>query len=394
MIGDIPKIAVFSFAYAPFEGGAEIAAKEVIKRLKGLNFAVFTYKFDRKWLLMEQQGNAEVIRLGKGKKGGTRYGRIWAKVFYVFSAWRRAEELNRQRRFEAIWAIMASYGGVAALLFKLRHPRIPLFLTVQEGDSEKHLIFGKFGLVGLFGRQIIKNSDYIQVISNYLKEFAIKRGASCPIEIIPNGVDLELFETKYSDSEIKAVRGNLGIKDEYVMVTTSRLVYKNGIDILIEAIVRVKEKRPNIKCLIVGDGPERNKLKAQSERLKVTNNVTFLGQIKQKDLPLYLKISDIFVRPSRSEGLGSSFLEAMAAGLPVIGTPVGGIVDFLRDGDTGFQAKAEDANDLAEKINFVIDHPEIKNRVVKNAGALIKENYSWDKIANLFKNIFDKIINL
>ena len=289
---------------------------------------------------------------------------------------------------------MASYGGVAALLFKLRHPRIPLFLTVQEGDSEKHLIFGKFGLVGLFGRQIIKNSDYIQVISNYLKEFAIKRGASCPIEVIPNGVDLELFGTKYSDSEIKAVRGNLGIKDEYVMVTTSRLVYKNGIDILIEAIARVKEKRPNIKCLIVGDGPEGNKLKAQSERLKVTNNVTFLGQIKQKDLPLYLKISDIFVRPSRSEGLGSSFLEAMAAGLPVIGTPVGGIVDFLRDGDTGFQAKAEDANDLAEKINFVIDHPEIKNRIVKNAGALIKENYSWDKIANLFKNIFDKIINL
>ena len=394
------NIAVFSMAFAPFEGGAEIAAREVIKRLNGLNFTILAYKFDRNWLSRESGDNYEIIRLGKGILGGKRYGRIWNKIGYVISAWQKAEELHKQKRFEVIWVIMASYGGIAALFFKLNHPRVPLLLTVQEGDSERHLLFGKFGLVGLFGRFIIKNSDYIQVISNYLKDFVKQRGAGCPIEVIPNGVDLDLFGTDYKNSEIKAVRENLGIKDDYVIVTTSRLVYKNGIDVLIEAIAMFKEKRSNIKCLIIGGGPELSKLKVKSKKLKVENNIIFLGQIPQRDLPLYLKIADVFVRPSRSEGLGSSFLEAMAAGLPVIGTPVGGIVDFLIDPlvnqeeATGFFVKVDDPADLAEKMNYVLSNAEFKKKVSYQGEKLVRENYSWDRISRLFKNIFDKLINL
>jgi glycosyltransferase involved in cell wall biosynthesis len=212
MFSKEPNIAVFSLAFAPFEGGAEIAAREVIKRLKGLNFTIFTYKFDRKWLSVERVDNMEILRLGKGKNSPKKYGRIWEKIRYVFLAWQAAEDLHRQKRFEAVWAIMASYGGIAALLFKLNHPRVPLLLTIQEGDSEKHLTLGKFGLVGLLGKRIIRQADYIQVISFYLKNFSERRGARSPIEVIPNGVDLELFGAKYTNSEIKAIRGNLESK--------------------------------------------------------------------------------------------------------------------------------------------------------------------------------------
>jgi glycosyltransferase involved in cell wall biosynthesis len=393
MNGEKSKIAVFSLAYAPFEGGAEIAAREVIKRLKGLNFTIFTYRFDGDWLEKEDSENAEIIRLGKGRKKKKRYGRILDKIRYIFLAWRKAEEMHARKRFDAIWAIMASYGGLAALLFKLHHPRIPFLLTIQEGDAESHLVFGKFGLVGLLGRQILLRADYIQAISSYLKDFAIRRGAKSRIEVIPNGVDVDLFATKYTPRELRAVRENLGIKDEYVVVTTSRLVEKNGIDVLIEAIALFKEKRLNVKCVIVGDGPKRHKLKAKSEKLKIANNILFLGQIPQRDLPLYLKIADVFVRPSRSEGLGNSFLEAMAAGVPVIGTRVGGIVDFLQDGVTGLYAKVDDPKDVAEKIQFFIDHPAERKRVVENAEHLIRQNYTWEKIAALFRNIFDRLIN-
>ncbi len=388
------NIAVFSLAYSPFEGGAEIAAREVIRRLKGLNFTVFTYKFNRDWLSEEIADNAEIIRLGRGKKTKDYYGRIWDKIFYIFSAWRKAEELHRQKRFEAIWAIMASYGGIAALFFKLKHPKIPLLLTIQEGDSEKHLAFGKLGLVGLFSRWLFQSADYIQVISNYLKNHVRQKGAGCPMEVIPNGVDLELFSTRYQDSEIKAVRNNLGLKDEYVIVTASRLVYKNGIDILLRAIAKLKEKRFIVKCLIIGGGPEYKKLKKQSEKLIIDGQVIFLGQMPQRDLPLYFEISDIFVRPSRSEGLGNSFLEAMAAGLPVIGTPVGGIVDFLQNNQTGLYANVNDPDDLAKKIQYFLENPLPRERIVQNAKAMVRENYSWDKIAKLFRNIFDKLINL
>ncbi|MBU4348181.1 glycosyltransferase family 4 protein, partial [Patescibacteria group bacterium] len=357
------NIALFTFAYNPFEGGAEVAAREIVNRLKQRDFTIFTYKFNRKWLSSEKGVNYELVRLGKGvsvKEGdnGTQkyYGRIWSKIYYIYKAWQEAEKRHQQKRFNVIWALMASYGGVAALLFKLNHPKIPLLLTLQEGDSEKYLIFGKLGLVGWFGKKIIKKADMIQCISHYLADFAKKRGAKCPIEVVPNGVDIEIFQNKYSNLEIKAIRDNLELKDDYIVLTTSRLVYKNGMDILIEAIAKLKEKKSNIKLLIIGDGPELKNLRQTTNNLQLKNNVSFLGHIPQKDLPLYFRVADVFARPSRSEGLGNSFLEAMAAGIPTIGTSVGGIVDFLIDNKTGFISKVEAPNDLAEKIDYVLTH--------------------------------------
>lgn len=392
------NIALFTFAYNPFEGGAEVAAREIVNRLKQRDFTIFTYKFNRKWLSSEKGVNYELVRLGKGvsvKEGdnGTQkyYGRIWSKIYYIYKAWQEAEKRHQQKRFNVIWALMASYGGVAALLFKLNHPKIPLLLTLQEGDSEKYLIFGKLGLVGWFGKKIIKKADMIQCISHYLADFAKKRGAKCPIEVVPNGVDIEIFQNKYSNLEIKAIRDNLELKDDYIVLTTSRLVYKNGMDILIEAIAKLKEKKSNIKLLIIGDGPELKNLRQTTNNLQLKNNVSFLGHIPQKDLPLYFRVADVFARPSRSEGLGNSFLEAMAAGIPTIGTSVGGIVDFLIDNKTGFISKVEAPNDLAEKIDYVLTHFDEREVVINNAKLLVEKNYSWrivsQKIDQIFKSL-------
>ncbi|MDD5547584.1 MAG: glycosyltransferase family 4 protein [Candidatus Pacebacteria bacterium] len=388
MDNEKPQIAVFSLAFYPFEGGAEVACREIIKRLPRLNFAIFTYKFDMKWPSVEADGNAEIIRLGLGSNG-KKYGRILDKALYIFRALRAAEKAHKEKKFKVIWAIMASYGGIAALFFKLRHPEISLLLTVQEGDSEKYLVSGRMGLVGFFGKKIFQKADFIQAISNYLKDFAIKRGARCPIEVVPNGVDIKNFSKKYSELEIKELRDRLGLKDEYIIVTTSRLVYKNGVDVLIDAIAKFREKTPNVKCLVVGDGPERSNLESKIKKLGIERNILLLGQIDQKEIPLYLKISDIFARPSRSEGLGNSFLEAMAAGIPVIGTPVGGIVDFLVDKETGFIMQVDDSKELADKIDFIIQNPELCKKIANNGLKMVKDRYSWDKIAESFSDIFN-----
>lgn len=392
------NIALFTLAYAPFEGGAEIAAREIISRLKGLNFTIFTYKFNRDWLSVEKNDNFNIVRVGfgrsiKNKKSGTKkyYGRIWNKISYIYKAWQEAENIHKHKRFEVIWALMASYGGVAALLFKINHPSVPLLLTLQEGDSEKHLILGKFGMVGLFGKKIIQKADFIQSISKYLADFAVKRGSICPIEIVPNGVDIDLFETKYNETEIKLLRNNLGIIDEYVVLTTSRLVYKNGVDILIKAIAKLKETRPNIKLLIIGDGPELANLQQTAKSLKLENNIIFLGQIPQKDLPIYFRITDVFVRASRSEGLGNSFLEAMAAEVPVIGPPVGGIVDFLFNCQTGLLMDPENPEDLAGKISHILGHQDMRTKIIKNAKELVKNHYSWDIVAEKMERIFQNL---
>ncbi len=386
------SIAVFSFAYAPFEGGAEVALREIMHRLPVFSFTVFTAHFDERSSAHEVQDHVEIVRLGKPTK--RRYGLLLKKVRYIFQAWQAAEERHRRARFDAIWVVMASYGGIAALLFKMKHPSVPMLLTVQEGDSERHLKYGKFGLVGFFGKVLLHSADSIQVISGYLRDFALRKGASEPITVVPNGVDERLFATAYSPEQIRTLRNYLDLGDSFVVVTTSRLVVKNGVDILIKAVAKFKERRPNVKCLIIGGGPERSRLERLAKRLDVEQNIIFLGQMAQNDLPLYFAVSDMFVRPSRSEGLGNSFLEAMAAGVPVIGTPVGGIVDFLKDGETGFVAEPESPESVAVKMHEILNDEDRTHAIVARARELVERSYTWDVVARMMRTIFDQLINL
>jgi len=110
----------------------------------------------------------------------------------------------------------------------------------------------------------------------------------------------------------------------------------------------------------------------------------------------YYQIADVFVRPSLSEGLGNVFLEAMASNVPVIATPVGGIPDFLQDGETGWFCQASNPESIAEKISYILDKKNnVKiQRVVANARQMITERYSWAMVAGKMKIIFEKIQNL
>ncbi len=371
------RIAVFSVAYHPFVGGAEIAAREIIRRTPDGNFSVFTNRFDAAWPAYEREGNSEIIRVGSGNTLRDYYGRQMEKIMYVFRAWRAAEKAHTRQPFTAIWAIMASYGGIAALLFKLRHPRVPLLLTIQEGDSEGHIL-KRVGIFYPLWKMIFKKADRIQVISNYLGDFARRHGARGPIDVVPNGVDME----KFNGESAKAKETHTTI------ITTSRLVPKNGVDTLIEAFAKLGG---DVRLEIFGSGPEEKTLKLLAKVLKISDRVQFAGHVEPDELPKYLAKADIFVRASRSEGLGNSFLEAMAAGLPVIGTPVGGIPDFLEDRKTGLFADPGNAADLAEKIKILLKDRALAGEIAARGQRLAREKYSWERVAGDMKGIFSNL---
>ncbi len=387
------KAAIFSLAYEPFFGGAEIAVKEISARLPHISFTCFTNRFDRRWASIEQMGNVSVVRVGVGKVGGSYYGRTWEKIMFVFRAWWAAEALYKKEKFDFIWAVMASYAGIAALFFKMRHPRVPLLLTLQEGDSESHIL-GRVGIFYPFWRKVFQKADFVQVISNYLKDFAKRHGARAPIEVVPNGVAVEAIETALKNKKAK-----LKNKGPFVIITTSRLVPKNGIDTLIYAAAAMKnQKVSNFLVVIIGDGPESSRLKSLARSLKLGEEVDFVGALPPEDIPRELVYADLFVRSSRSEGLGNSFLEAMAAGLPIIGTPVGGIPDFLRDphivGMTkanGIFAEPNHPADLAAKIMIIMKNKTLAGVMAKNGRSLIKKQYSWDFIAMRMGKIFTNL---
>ncbi len=125
----------------------------------------------------------------------------------------------------------------------------------------------------------------------------------------------------------------------------------------------------------------------------------FLGHIDNKELPKYLRVSDIFVRPSRSEGFGISFPEAMASGVPVIATPVGGIVDFLFDPDqnpkhtsTGLFCRVDDPLSVAQAVKRYMFDKELREEIIENSKRLVKEKYDWNIIAPQMKAIMDSLI--
>ncbi|MEK7149333.1 MAG: glycosyltransferase, partial [Patescibacteria group bacterium] len=168
---------------------------------------------------------------------------------------------------------------------------------------------------------------------------------------------------------------------------------KNGVDILIDSIPSLLKEVSHLKVCIIGSGPDEKTLKANVEQLGLHDSILFLGEIQNKELSLYLSISDVFVRPSRSEGLGTAFLEAMAARVPIVGTTVGGIPDFLVNRATGLFAKSEDPYDLSKVIAIILQDQDLRKAIIENASRLIVERYDWNLIAGEFDAVFRRLID-
>ena len=178
-------------------------------------------------------------------------------------------------------------------------------------------------------------------------------------------------------------------REDKVVITTSRLVKKNGIGDLIEAMQYLPEQ---VKLLIIGSGPLLKNLQLTTYNLQLKNRVRFLGHIPHEQLPPYLWASDMFVRPSLSEGMGNSFVEAMAAGLPVVATPVGGIPDFLKDEDTGLFCEVGNPRSIAEQIKLLLSDDGLRSRIIRNASEMVRERYEWNGITEQMKTVFKGLV--
>lgn len=357
------RVLIFSFAYEPVIGGAEVAVKEITNRVNDVEFDMVTRRFNTSHKEFERISNVNVYRIDS------------SKLFFPIKAYLLGEKLHVQKSYDAVWSVMAAYAGFAALFFKIRFPDVRYILTLQEGDPIGHIKRRAFFVSPLFKRIFLK-ADIIQVISNYLGDFARSMGYKGRVEVIPNGVDVEKF------SNVQNEQHRMLLKDKVILATTSRLVTKNAVGDIIESLKYLPE---NVELNIIGVGPMEKELKQKAKGLQLEARVKFLGFIKYDDIPNYLHEADIFIRPSLSEGMGNSFIEAMAAGLPVIATPVGGIVDFLKDGETGLFCEVKNPKSIAEQVIKLINNPELKNKLIENAGRMVREKYEWDLVAKDMK---------
>lgn len=385
----IKKILIFSTAYYPFVGGAEIAIKEITDMLSNdFNFDLITAKFDRNLPSVEKIGAVTVYRVGFGRP-------MLDKLLLPFIGALKVWKLQKEHNYSCFWGMMVTFGTGAGYLYNLtrfilRKSEVPIILTLQEGDSDNHLRYRWAGLINLSWKLALKRTSFLTAISNFLLNRAVSMGYDGDRALIPNGVNINIFSRVFSEEEKEKIKNKLGKKARDIfLVTSSRLVKKNAVDDVITALGYMPER---ISLIIIGKGEEGYCLQEQANKLGLSNRVKFLGFIPQDDIPKYFSVCDIFVRPSRSEGFGNSFIEAMASSLPVIATPVGGIVDFIDDKETGIFCSPDNPKSIADAVRVIVDDNNLKEHIINNALDRVKMRYSWDFIAQEMKEmVFDKI---
>jgi glycosyltransferase involved in cell wall biosynthesis len=399
------RILILSLTYYPkFIGGAEVAIKEITDRIdpNEYSFDMVTLRFNSNLPEVEKIGNVTIHRIGFTVEGATiadlgRFPLFLNKIYFQFAGAFKAFSLHKKNSYDALWAMMAHSSGVPAAIFKYLAPNVPYILTLQEGDPTDYIQAKMLPLYPLF-IQAFRKADIIQAISTFLGKWSRDMGFKGNLEIIPNGVNTKFFSQEYSEDDLQALEQKIGIKeDDICLITTSRLVQKNAIN---DVIASLSFLPSSIKFLIVGSGPDEEKLRRFAKEKGVESRVKFLGYQGLGEIPKYLKISDIFIRPSLSEGMGNSFVEAMAAGIPIIATQEGGITDFLFDPkrnpdkkSTGRAVNPKDPKSIAEAVEKYIHDKNTTAQIIKNAKELIFSKYDWNLVAkNMKERVFDAVI--
>lgn len=376
------RVLIFSLAYYPsYVSGAEAAVREITDRIKpeDIEFHVVTLRFDKTVPREERVGNVAIHRVGAG-------GDYLSKMLFPYLAARRGAALHKELGFDAVWAMM-TYMLLPTMLAKRFGVRIPHVLTLQDGDPYEK-VFGRARIKPFLPLidEGFRTAAVVQSISEYLATWPPKRGSKSPVVIVRNGANPRDLKDDMPAEEIRAVQEKLGCKEGDVwLVNTSRMVHQKGNDTTVRALPLLPE---NVKLLLVGGGEDEAMLKGLVKELSLELRVTFTGQVDRFEVTKYRKACDIFVGPSRSEGLGNAFLSAMASRLPVVATQVGGLADYIFDAKrnpdkepTAFAVDPDSPEQIAEAVKRIMAHPEEVRKVTETARVMVLANYDWDKIA-------------
>ncbi|MBA64830.1 MAG: glycosyl transferase family 1 [Candidatus Marinimicrobia bacterium] len=272
-------------------------------------------------------------------------------------------------------------GALCSAIFNIKH-----ITTIHGSDINmiKKSFFLKILCKGIFYK-----TDYITVNSSFTKsllnDFIDKKNKQ-KIKTIPMGIDSNRF---YPSDNAKLKNED---NDENILLFVGRLIDWKGVKYLVQAMPRILNAFPKTKLKVIGEGPEKSKLKKLILKLNLKKNISLLGEIENTKIKYYYSKSDIFIIPSimvngHTEGLGVVTVEAMACGIPVIGSNVGGIPDVIRNNFNGYLVPQKSSSILAEKIIDLISNPELKNTFGKNGIKTVKEKFTWSVISKKFIEI-------
>jgi phosphatidylinositol alpha-mannosyltransferase len=361
--------------FYPEIGGAEFAAYEVSKWLtkKGHKVQVVTKHFGEfKYEILD---GIEVFRVKSRRIKGLQSLTAFPAMLNL--------SIKLVEGADIVHAHIPYPSAIIAYIIKKIKKR-PYLVTSQGSELLDYPEEKMLRLIKPIIKITLKDADHVHVISTALKN-SITSNFGVPsqkITIIPNGINLTLF----NPSKAKKRKS----RKEYTIISVSRLTEKNGLDYLIRAMPEVLKKF-DCKLLIVGDGDQKTSLKKLVRELAIEDKVEFKGWVEYEKVPEMVASSDLFVRASISEGLGTAFLEAMACGVPVVGSRVQGILDIIKDGDNGILVEPRNIKAISKSIIRVLEDSNLRNKLIKK-GLNFVEKFKWELISQQYLELYEKIV--
>jgi sugar transferase (PEP-CTERM/EpsH1 system associated) len=236
-------------------------------------------------------------------------------------------------------------------------------------------------------RLLTAPSDRIVAVGQAVRRALIDNEGFAPrrVEVIYNGVDLQRIAS--GAAHRVETRASLGLRpDQIVLIHVARLDYLKDHATAVSAVKQLVDDVPNLRYVIVGDGPLRSSIEKQVEQESLQNHVLFLGT--RQDIPQLLAMSDIFVLPSVSEGIPLVLIEAMAAGLPVVATAVGGVPEMIDSGVQGILVPPRSAGALADALRTLIRNPALRQAMSAAGKVRARERFGEESMLERYRELF------
>jgi len=250
--------------------------------------------------------------------------------------------------------------------------RIPIVATVHRVE----VMPLRSKILSVLRRIILYLCDEIVAVSNATKQLILKYGINRgDVRVIYNAADEAVFKPR--PKEIARQKLNL-LQRKKILLYVGALIPRKGCEYLINAtyLMLKKREKANIQLIMTGDGPQKGRLTSLVTKLKVEDYVTFTGKIPKNLLYLYYDSADIFLLPSVSEGHSMVLLEAMASGLPIIATNIGGNRETVINGVNGLLVPPRDSDALAQSVLKLLDDEKLRTRFAKNSLKYYHKNFS------------------
>ncbi|MBN3039332.1 MAG: glycosyltransferase family 4 protein [Candidatus Omnitrophica bacterium] len=238
-----------------------------------------------------------------------------------------------------------------------------------------------------WGRHCIAISEAVR--EHLVNDLKVKK--EC-VSVVHNGVEIERFSREKVDQEQKGrFKKDFGLDGGAVVIgTIARLSSIKGQCYLISAMKLILEQEPKARLLLVGDGPEKERLLAQVKELGIESSVSFSPSTFDTSIPL--SCMDVFVFPSLLEGLGLAIIEAQAMGLPIVASDVGGVYTLVKDGINGFLVRPQEPQGIADAVLKLIRDKELAKRFGQQGKHQVEESFNLSQMVDGIEQVYERMV--